>query len=212
MKLFCYFLTLLLLFSFNLLSHAQEQDSIRISGVVISADSLQQIPNATIQRSDIFSEYRADSAGYFSIFAYPADTITFSSVGYNSAMFVVPQGLNSTNYSLVESMVPDSIASGDIQFYPMPPAEAFINAFVDKSLLYADKYEVMRRNIERIDEMEDEEAFLSKYRPLDINFGYGRLYNNAWGPVPGNNFLNPQRWSNFVKDLQRMNFESDDLE
>lgn len=211
MKLLPYFLIPFFL-TFSIKGHAQQRDSIRISGVVISADSLQQIPNATISRSDVFTDYRADSDGYFSIFAYPADTITFSSVGYSDARFVVPQGLNSTNYSLVESMVPDSLQAADFRFYPMPPAEEFINAFTDQSLLYADKYEVMRRNIERIDEMEDEEAFLSKYRPLEINFGYGRLYNNAWGPVPGNNFLNPQRWSNFVEDLQRMNFENDDLE
>lgn len=210
MKLSLYFL--IPFFTFSLYSQAQNQDSVRISGVVISADSLQQIPNATIRRSDIFNEYRADSAGYFSIFAYPADTITFSSVGYSPAKFVVPEGLNSTHYSLVESMIPDSLQSTETSFYPMPPAEEFINSFIDQSLLYTDKYEVMRRNIERIDEMEDEEAFLSKYRPLDINFGYGRLYNNAWGPIPGNNFLNPERWRNFVEDLQEMNFDTDDLE
>lgn len=199
-------------FTFSFYSQAQNQDSVRISGVVISADGLQQIPNAIIRRGDIFTEYLADSAGYFSIFAYPADTITFSSVGYSSAKFVVPEGLNSDHYSLVESMIPDSLQATDISFYPMPPAEEFVNSFTDQSLLYANKYEEMRRNIERIDEMEDEEAFLSKYRPLEINFGYGRLYNNAWGPIPGNNFLNPERWRNFVKDLQEMSFDKDELE
>lgn len=205
MKRFIFFY--LILFSFS--AFPQEQDSVQISGVVISADSLQQIPNTTIQRSNVLTRYRADTAGYFSIFAYPADTITFTSLGYNTAKFVVPQSLNSDSYSLVESLVPNSMNSSQIELYPMPPAEEFVNAFQDKSLLYADKYEVMRRNIERIDEMEDEEAFLSKYRPLDINFGYGRLYNNRYAPIPSNNFLNPVRWSNFIKDLQDRTFDSE---
>lgn len=196
-------------FNFSTIVHAQKPDSVKISGIVISADSMQQIPNATIQRSDVFTRYRADTAGYFSIFAYPADTITFTSVGYNTAKFVVPQSLNSDSYSLVESLVPDSLDSSQIELYPMPPAEEFVNAFKDQSLLYADKYEVMRRNIERIDEMDDEEAFLSKYRPLDINFGYGRLYNNKYAPIPSNNFLNPVRWRNFIEDLQNRTFDSE---
>lgn len=208
MKRSTYFFIIFFIFPFII--QAQQSDSIRISGVVLSADSLQQIPRAVIQRNGVLSRYQADTAGYFSIFAYPADTISFTSVGYSPAKFVVPEGLNSSSYSLVEWMLPDSIASGEFNFYPMPPADEFVDAFVDESLLYTDKYEVMRQNIERIDEIEDEEAFLSKYRPIEINFGYGRLYNNHWGPVPANNFLNPIRWSNFINDLQDMNFDQDE--
>lgn len=191
---------------------AQEKDSIRISGILISADSMQQIPRAVIRRNDVLSGYSADTAGYFSIFAYPADTITFSSIGYKEGKFVVPKGLNSSSYSLVESLIPDSLDGNTLEFYPLPTAEEFVDSFRNLSLMYTDKYEVMRENIEEIDEMEDEALFLSKYQPMDINFGYGRLYNNPYGLVPGNNFLNPAQWSRFLKDLQELNLGSDELE
>ncbi len=39
----------LIFFTFSTATQAQEQASIQITGVVISADSLQQIPNVTVR-------------------------------------------------------------------------------------------------------------------------------------------------------------------
>lgn len=187
-------------------------DSIQISGVVINADSLQQIPNATIQINNQPLGFATDTSGYFSFFAQAYDTITFTSIGYREGKFVVPEGLQGLNYSLVETLVPDTMMLDEVTVYPLPSADEFVESFRDLSLIYTDKYEAMRDNIERVDTMEDEELFLSKYQPVDINFGYGRMYNNQWGPIPSNNFLNPAQWSQFINDLQELNLSDDEIE
>jgi hypothetical protein len=192
--------------------HLNASDSIQISGVVINADSLQQIPNANILINDQPLGFATDTSGYFSIFAQPYDTITFTSIGYREGKFVVPEGLQGLNYSLVETLVPDTMMLDEVTIYPLPAADEFVESFQDLSLIYTDKYEAMRNNIEHIDTMEDEELFLSKYQPVDINFGYGRMYNNEWGPIPANNFLNPAQWSRFINDLQELNLSDDNLE
>ncbi|MEK6476837.1 carboxypeptidase-like regulatory domain-containing protein [Catalinimonas sp. 4WD22] len=209
---------IVILFLTTTLASAQEvdnlnaSDSIQISGVVINADSLQQIPNANILINNQPLGFATDTSGYFSIFAQPYDTITFTSIGYREGKFVVPEGLQGLNYSLVETLVPDTMMLDEVTIYPLPTADEFVESFQDLSLIYTDKYEAMRDNIERIDTMEDEELFLSKYQPVDINFGYGRMYNNEWGPIPANNFLNPAQWSRFINDLQELNLSDDNLE
>lgn len=187
-------------------------DSIQISGVVINADSLQQVPNANILINDQPLGFATDASGYFSFFAQAYDTISFTSIGYREGKFVVPEGLQGHNYSLVETLVPDTMMLDEVTIFPLPTADEFVDSFRDFSQVNTDKYEAMRDNIERIDTMEDEELFLSKYQPVNINFGYGRMYNNQWGPIPSNNFLNPSQWSQFVNDLQELNLSDDEIE
>ncbi|MFP4091811.1 MAG: hypothetical protein ACLFUB_03280 [Cyclobacteriaceae bacterium] len=187
----------------------EEAQKIRISGIIITADSLREVTNTNIYVNDRLETYSSDTSGFFSLFAQPSDTITFTSLGYHQGKFIVPKGLAGQDYSLVQTLVPDTVILDEITIYPLPTAREFINAFRDSALIYNDKYEHMRENVERVDEMDDEEAFLSKYQPPEVNHGYGRLYNNRYGPIPGNNFLNPDRWRDFILDLQDYNFDGE---
>jgi len=199
----------LLIFIIPLTAYPQGKDSIRISGVVVSADSLKQLPGVRLQRSGLPLQYEADTAGFFSLYVFPADTITFTTLGYGTAQFLVPDSLKGSSYSLVEALYSDNTVAESPAFYTLPSADRFASYFMDGNLGYDEKYAQMQRNIQRVDNMEDEEAFLSKYQPADVNFGYGRLYNNRYAPVPSNNFLNPVRWADFIQDLRRMNLSDD---
>jgi hypothetical protein len=185
-------------------------DSIRVSGVLINADSLLEVTNANIYVNDRLQTYSSDTSGFFSVFAQPADTITFTSLGFREGKFILPEGLQGQEYSLIQTMVPDTLVLDEVIIYPMPDAREFVNAFKDRGILYQDKYESMRDNIEEVDDMNDEEAFLSKYQPVEVHHGYGRLYNNHFAPVPANNFLNPDQWREFILDLRRYNFDGED--
>jgi hypothetical protein len=189
----------LVLFSFS--ANAQQDDPINITGVILDAENMEPIPFTTVLIGDGKSGTVADNSGYFSFLAFPGDTVTFRSVGYQTSTFIIPKLLEGTTYSLIELMVRENVLLDEVTVYPLPDADYFTNTIVKTELT-----DVQKRQLD--DFKKDLNSLLEEQynqnSPYYDQWRYARLYEMT-GIVPPNNFLNPMTWSNFIRDWKKDN-------
>lgn len=179
-------------------AHAQKinMNSVRVTGAVIDADDREELPYVNIRIRGTRYGTSSDSNGYFSIFINPGDTLSFSSVGYMGAVFVMPFDSKGSQYSLLQLMRKETVLLDEIVVFPWPTLENFREAFMDarpKRNMDDLIFEVQRDVKKTADDNELYEYYYDQMR-------YNRLYE-LHREVPPNNFLNPIRWSNFVRDI-----------
>ncbi|MCF8256255.1 MAG: carboxypeptidase-like regulatory domain-containing protein [Flavobacteriales bacterium] len=180
---------------------------IQFSGVLLTADSLEAVPFANIIVKNSRRGTISDYFGYFSFVAEPFDTIVFSYLGFKDSEFVIPDTLNSRNYSLIQMMSADTFLLQEAVVYPWPTKEQFRQAFLDLRLPEDDK-QVAMRNLEWFEMRERADAM-----GMDgsENFKYAmqqhaaRLYYA--GQLPPNNLLNPLAWARFIKAWKNGEFK-----
>ncbi len=195
------FLLLLLLFiSFNIgYSQNAKRNPIQFSGVIVDGDSLAPIPFTTIIVRGSNRGTIADYYGYFSFVAQQGDTIDFSSVGYKSAYFTIPDSLDENRYSLIQMLFTDTILLRETVIYPWPTKEQFRDAFLNLNAP-DDDFQRAMKNLAIADMRERASA-----TPNDGNMAYkqtmsqyqSRLYSA--GQAPTISLLNPVAWSKFVQ-------------
>lgn len=212
------FNTLLLLFlPFLLLAtdgfynqaHAQAKNDslIQFSGVLLTRDSLEAVPFATVMIKGSNRGTISDYYGYFSFVAEKGDTIVFSYVGFKNALFWIPDSLDRKNYSLIQMMDVDTVILQEAVIYPWPTKEQFRQAFLDLRLPEDDK-QIAMRNLERAElkeRMENMEASGSESFKIANQMRANQLYYA--GQLPPNNLLNPIAWAKFIKAWKNGDFK-----
>jgi hypothetical protein len=94
-----------LLFSFLLLSFCAMAQSdkkkkiVQLTGIIISADSMQAVSYTSILIAGTNRGTMADASGYFSLVITSGDTLKFSSVGYQTETYRLPDTLTQSSYS-----------------------------------------------------------------------------------------------------------------
>lgn len=190
-------------FLFTFSAFAQEEkiieEPINITGVILDAENMEPVPFTTILIGNGKSGTVADNSGYFSFLAYPGDTITFRSVGYQSSTFIIPELLEGKTYSLIELLVRENVLLEEVQVYPLPDADYFTSTIVKKELTDIQKRQLddFNRDLNKLLEKQYEQN-----HPYYDQWRYARLYEMT-GIVPPNNFLNPMTWSNFIRDWKK---------
>lgn len=198
MKQHCLFAILLVC---TTITFAQKQKTpskaVRVVGVVVDADDHVAVPYVNIAIAGTHYGTSADASGYFSIFINPGDTLLFSSIGYRNAAFVMPFNLGGDEYSLLQLMRKETVMLSEVVVFPWPSLKTFEEAFLDTKPQrdMSDLVLEVQRDIKQtVDENEQYEYYYEQMR-------YNRLYE-LHGEIPPNNFLNPIRWSNFIKDVR----------
>ncbi len=179
---------------------ALDSGLIQLSGVVVSEETLSELPYTTVldrtNRRGVFCDY----FGYFTIVVYPGDTLLFSAYGHKTSNYVVPDTLTETHYSIIHVMQVDTLELPNVEVFPWPSREDFARAFVNM-----DPYDDAIRRAQR--ELSGESlAFAAARLDVDGSLAYGsvqsqyqtRLYTN--NQLPANNLLNPYAWSKLIKD------------
>ena len=192
------FIWVLLLLASIGTARAQESSSVLLTGVVMDADQQIPIPFVNIRLSGTNYGTAADSNGHFTLFVNPGDTLQFSSVGYTSAVFVMPMEVNSNQYSLIKLLRQETIMLSEIVVFPWPSIEQFKDAFIDVDPGIPDDQQVREVQLRVMSEVKDNE--LDEYEAEQMQ--YQKLYELN-GIFPPNNFLNPMRWSNFLRDVKK---------
>jgi len=173
-------------------------EAVRLSGIVLDADTRMEVPYASIQISGTQYGTSSDNSGYFSLFMNPGDTLVFSSIGYQDAAFVMPFQLGSNSYSLIQLMKKDTLLLEEVVVFPWPTLENFEKAFLDTQPKHSEMEhvveEVKRDLSNQVDATRKTDYYYEQMR-------YQKLYE-LQGTVPPNNFLNPMRWSNFIRDVK----------
>ena len=188
---------------------AQDQQRlIQLSGVVVSADSLNEMPYATVFDKTVRRGTIADIYGFFSMVVQPGDTILFKYYGHKPSSFIVPDTLNEDRYSIIHMMEIDTLQLQEVVIYPWPSKEAFAQAFVEMN-----PYEDAILRAQRLLSGQSL-ANMANGVSSDASISYGnvmtqqntRLYTMGQSPV--NNLMNPFAWATFLQkwrngELQR---------
>jgi hypothetical protein len=175
---------------------------IQLSGVVISEETLEELPYVTVFNKTLRKGVISDYYGYFSLISFPGDTIVFANLGFKKSSFIIPDTLKQNRYSLIHMIPADTLQLKEVTIYPWPSREEFANAFINMR-----PYDDAIRKAQQ--ELSGESlAFAAARIQTDPSLAYGNSINQRYSQlyssnqVPVNNLLNPYAWSKFLKDCK----------
>ncbi len=206
-------LSLVVIFLFSLSAIAQNESDeslIQFSGIIITGDSLNPVPYASIIVKNTQRGTTSDYYGYFSFVAKPSDTIVFSSIGFKKSEFVIPDTLNDNRYSLIQMLQNDTVMLDEAIVYPWPTQDQFKQAFLNLEIP-DDALEIARKNLS-----EDQLAARAEAMPMNANMNFRyqmqQRTNQMYyaGQYVPNNLLNPLAWAKFVEAWKRGDFKRKD--
>ncbi|MEX0810870.1 MAG: carboxypeptidase-like regulatory domain-containing protein [Chitinophagales bacterium] len=195
--------------TFELFAQKKKKQVIQFSGVVLTSDSLQGIPYASVLIKGTGNGTIANHQGFFSLVANAGDSIRFSALGFLPNVYVIPDTLSDTKYSVIELLSRDTIYLPETVINPWPTPEQFRQAFLSLNIS-DDDWERARKNLdqERMKELGDIMAY-----DADENQDF-YLRNEAYkysyaGQVPPMNIFNPLAWSQFIDAWRSGAFKRD---
>ncbi|MCC7232100.1 MAG: carboxypeptidase-like regulatory domain-containing protein [Bacteroidia bacterium] len=179
---------------------------VQFSGVVVTSDSLNPVPYASIMIHNTYRGTISDYYGFFSFVARVKDTIEFTAIGFKKAVFVIPDTLTDNRCSLIQILKRDTILLREVVIFPWPTKEQFKEAFLQLRVPDDDQSRA-ERNLDR-----NQINFLAATIPMDgsMNFKnamqdeYSRVYYA--GQLPPNNLMNPVAWAKFIRMIQNGEF------
>lgn len=206
-KIFLFLFTCLFISTICAQEENDDDDLIQFSGVVVTMDSLAPVPFATISVKNTSRGTTSDYYGYFSFVAEPNDTLVFSSIGFRDSDFIVPDDLEGNRYSLIHSMLQDTVELDEVEIFPWPTPAQFKEAFLALNLP-DDDIEIMRRNLSA-DLLAEKAAAMPMGGSLNFKFQNQQRANQLYfaGQYRPNNLLNPIAWAQFIKALKRGDFK-----
>lgn len=196
---------------FGFLVHSQDQlnhnNVIQLSGVLVSGDSLQAVSYANIYNVSSNEGHISSYSGFFSFPAHPGDSIVFSSIGYTTTGYKLPDTLHLANYSLVQIIEPDTVKLDELTIRPWPTYEQFKKVFKD--------IKVPKSDLDRAEENLDKIAQINPHisqRPdagLSYKFQMKEYQSKLYyiGQIPPNNLLNPGAWAEFISSWRNGDFK-----
>lgn len=183
------------------------KDLVQFSGAVVTGDSLHPVPFTHIIDHNTSFGTISDYYGYFSFVARKGDSITFSAVGFKKGLFVIPDTIKNSRYTLFQVMNTDTIYLNETVIYPWPTKEQFKEAFLALEL-EDDDMEIARKNLDRYDLSVRAEAM-----PMDGNMNYRNYIDQTVsklyyaGQTQPISLLNPFAWAQFIKAWQDGKFK-----
>lgn len=201
-SLLSFFLLLSASFTYGQSESVESLDSglIQLSGVVVSEETLGELPYTTVLNKTGERGVFCDYYGYFTMVVFPGDTLLFSAYGHKTSNYIVPDTLDNQFYSIIHVMEVDTIDLPDVKVYPWPSREDFARAFVNM-----DPYDDAIRRAQR--QLSGESlAFAAARLDVDGSLAYGSVQSQyqtqlyTQNQLPANNLLNPYAWSKLIKD------------
>jgi hypothetical protein len=183
---------------------------VQFSGVVVAGDSLEPIPFTSIMIRNKFHGTVSDIYGFFSFVARMKDTVEFSAIGFQRAIFVIPDTITDYRCSLIQILRTDTIRLPEVVVFPWPTKEQFKEAFINLQVPNDDLARA-QRNLNKNDM-----NYLAATMAMDGSMNFrqamseSRLYYA--GQVPPSNWLNPVAWARFVQAWQNGEFKNNKLE
>jgi|TARA_B110000261_G_scaffold155195_1_gene187692 hypothetical protein len=202
---------LLFLLSFLPLLGITQRDSttkiVQITGITVSSDSLKPVPFASILIKGNYTGTISDYSGFYSIVASTGDTLVFTSLGYKTIEYVIPDSLQDQQYSLIQIMGRDTFAIPIAVIDIWPSYEQFKQAFVNK--------EIPNSELERAEKNLSKDVLNQQAISLNLGAtGNQKLLNQQHnaklyysGQLPPNNLLNPVAWAKLIKAWQAGDFD-----
>jgi len=193
--------------SFAQLATPQKDSVVQLFGVVMTADSLQGLPAASVIDEHDGRGTLTNDQGVFSIVVLKGNKIRFSSVGYKDKVITVPKDLKSNQYSVIQLLINDTAYLPATILRARPSASQFERDFVNTEVP-ADQLELARQAMSEAKRrvllaglpQDSQEAVNMQLRQNAQKFSY-------MGQVPPMNILNPLAWADFIKAWKRGDFK-----
>jgi hypothetical protein len=188
-----------------------QQDSVvELYGIVMTADSLQAIPSASVIVENKLRGTFTNDHGVFSIVVLKGDLIRFSCIGYKDKEISIPTNLKGNQYSVIQLMVSDTAYLPATILRPHPTRAQFERDFVNTDVP-ADQIEIARENTNEAARRaliaalpaDGREAIASLQRQQATKYSY-------MGQVPPQNIFNPIAWAEFIQAWKRGDFKKKD--
>jgi CarboxypepD_reg-like domain len=185
--------------------HAQgQQNSVLFSGIVTDARSDTPLPNAYIIVKKAGRGALTNNMGYFSMYVFPGDTVTFSYLGYKTQYHAIPKKLDATTYSAIVELREDAKLLQEVKVYPYRTEEEFKDAFLAMQL-------PNQRERDAIAKLTDPEQMMRLSNAMGMgaagNYRYfmnqqimAQSNKTSYTTIP---FLNPFAWANFIQSIKR---------
>src|SRR3954471_4109410 len=188
-------------------SPGSKRDLVQFSGIIVEGDSLKPVPYTSILIKGSSRGTVSDYFGYFSFVAQKQDTVEFSAIGFTDAVFVIPDTLSTSKYSLIQVLRSDTIHLKETVIYAWPTKEQFKASFLRLNLPEDDMARV-GKNMARADM---KEKMLGMAMDASMNYKYSQQQYQSKlyyaGQLPPNNLLNPVAWAKFIKAWQNGDFK-----
>lgn len=187
---------------------ADRDSVIQLYGVVMTADSLQAVPAASIIVVGKGRGTMTNDEGVFSIAVLKGDKVKFSCVGFKDHDVIIPSNLKGNQFSVIQLMVTDTAYLPATIIRPRPTRAQFERDFVNTNVP-ADQYEIAQQNISA-----EKRRLLLTTLPADgqeavsykMHQAAEKLYYN--GQQPPINLFNPAAWADFIQAWKRGDFKS----
>ena len=181
---------------------------VQLYGIVMTADSLQAIPAASVIVTGKGRGTLTNEQGVFSIVVLKGDNIRFSVVGFKDKLINIPKNLDGNQYSVIQLMVTDTAYLPATFIKPRPTREQFERDFVTIRVP-DDQYEVARQNTDEAKRrvlmmslpQDGREAVNMQFRQQAAKYYYQ-------GQQPPINLFNPMAWADFIQAWKRGDFKS----
>jgi hypothetical protein len=186
-----------------------EEDLVQLSGMV-KDEFDRPLQFTTIRVLNRKQGTISDQSGIFSFISEPFDTIKFSSVGYKSAIFVLPDSLPSPHLNIDVYLTRDTVMLEEAYIYPWKTYEEFKKAVIALELP-DDDLDRARRNIALI-----KTQILLADDPIPTqNFKYVMQEQYEKSMMKGMAYpviklFDPLAWARFIKAVQDGDFKKKD--
>ncbi len=183
---------------------------IQLYGVVMTSDSLQGLPAASVIVENRGRGTLTNDQGVFSIVVLKGDRIRFSSVGFKDNVINIPYDMQGNQYSVIELMTNDTAYLPATILRSRPSGSQFERDFVNTEVP-ADQLELARQAVSAA-----KRRVLIATLPADGREAVNRQLTQQaqkyyyQGQVPPMNILNPLAWADFIKAWKRGDFKRQD--
>lgn len=183
---------------------------VQFSGMVLTADSLMVMPYVSIYIPGTSRGAVSDLNGFFSFVAHKGDTVVFSSIGYKTSKFYIPDTLKSHKYSMVKLMTSDTFYLDEAVIRPLPTREMFDYYFV-KTEVPDDALEIARKNLDR-EQMKEYREQMGMDGGENTRYYLQQQAQKFYyaGQIPPMNIFSPIAWAKFFEAWQRGDFKKKD--
>ena len=179
---------------------------VEIYGVVMTADSLKAIPAVSVVVKGRNQGMYTTDQGVFSLVVLKGDIVEFSSVGYKTIDYKIPDSGNTI--SMIQLMVADAQYLPATIIRARPTREQFERDFVNTPVP-DDDIEIARQNNSAA-----KRAVLARGLPANASEAASTYLRQSaqkyyyQGQTPPQNILNPLAWAEFIQAWKRGDFRN----
>ncbi|OCX50265.1 hypothetical protein BEL04_23430 [Mucilaginibacter sp. PPCGB 2223] len=179
-----------------------ERPLVQFSGVVLNSDSTSIIPYTSVTNiSNPKQSNLANYKGYFSFVVHENDTLQFTSIGYASAIVVIPSHLKEKSYTVEVRLRSQSVHLPVVHIFPWATTDEFHKDFLAMKIA-DDDLEIARKNLSG-----KSIAALERSLPLNAQdhqtLNFQDMHNNMVNQhsLMPNPLLNPFAWGALIKEI-----------